>query len=95
MVNQAIMCGTPVVSFDSGVAQDVIIDGISGFKVPVKDSVSFGDRIYSIYCMNDDVYHAFRESTLDVALQWNSGDKFVDLVEDVFNRYNENRKCAE
>lgn len=83
MVNQAIMCGTPVVSFESGVAQDVIIDGLSGFKVSLNDSISLGEKIHTIFRMKDDVYLTLRKSTLDVALQWNSGDRYVDLVEEI------------
>ncbi|GAB3544074.1 glycosyltransferase [Spirosoma fluminis] len=32
MVNQALMCGTPVVAFDTGVAQDLVITGKTGYK---------------------------------------------------------------
>lgn len=37
MINQSILCGTPVVCFDNGTAIDVIHDGISGFKVSTGD----------------------------------------------------------
>lgn len=37
MINESIMSGTPVASFDMGVAKDLVVDGQTGFRVPVGD----------------------------------------------------------
>lgn len=39
MINQSIMCGTPVVSFEMGVALDLVITGQTGYRAKLKDSV--------------------------------------------------------
>jgi glycosyltransferase involved in cell wall biosynthesis len=38
MINEAIMCGTPVVAFRMGVAQDLVITGQTGYLAPLRDS---------------------------------------------------------
>lgn len=88
MVNQSIMCGTPVVAFDSGTAIDVIQNGRSGFKVPLKDSKAFGDAIRQLFLMSDVEFDALRESTRKIALQWNSPSAYVKQVEDVYSLFN-------
>lgn len=39
MVNQAIMCGIPTVSFGIGVADELVITGITGYKAEYKNSM--------------------------------------------------------
>lgn len=87
MVNQAMMCGTPIISFDSGIALDVVVNGISGYLVPVRDSASFGDRIFDVYNMKSGSYHNLRKTTLDIAAKWNKGNKFVNIIEGVSYSY--------
>lgn len=46
MINESIMCGTPVVAFCTGVAPDLIINGETGYLVSHKDSrdLAYGIR---------------------------------------------------
>ena len=87
MVNQSIMCGTPVVSFDSGTSIDVIHNGRSGFKVPMKDSKAFGKAIYKLFLMPDNDYQRLRISSREIALHWNSPSAFVKQVESVYQSF--------
>jgi glycosyltransferase involved in cell wall biosynthesis len=45
MINEAIMCGTPVVSFDIGVAPDLVITGQTGYRVAVKSGEALADGL--------------------------------------------------
>jgi glycosyltransferase involved in cell wall biosynthesis len=45
MINQSILCGTPVVSFDIGVANDLVKDFKSGFIAKSKDSEALASAI--------------------------------------------------
>ena len=90
------MCATPVISFDAGTAQDVVINGLSGFKVPLKDSLSFGERLFELFRMDNSTYQNLRKSTLDLALQWNNGDKFVNSVEETYSLFkNKSNECKD
>jgi glycosyltransferase involved in cell wall biosynthesis len=45
MINEAIMCGTPVVSFDMGVARDLVHNGKTGYRAELKNA---GDLAHGI-----------------------------------------------
>ncbi len=87
MINQSIMCGTPVVSFDSGTAIDVIHNGCSGFKVQLKDSKAFGKAIHQLFVMSSIDYKKMRKSSREIALHWNSPSAFVKQVESVYHSF--------
>ena len=46
MINESIMCGTPVVCFDMGVARDLVHTGRTGYRAALRDSsdLAFGIR---------------------------------------------------
>lgn len=84
MINQSIMCGTPVVSFESGTALDVIKNDISGYKVPMKDSLSFGMAISKLFRMSDEDFLKLRKTTRGMAMKYNSSSAFVNQAENVY-----------
>lgn len=87
MVNQAQMCGTPVVCFNNGTAVDVVTDGVSGFKTDNVSNSGFADALYTALnlALNDsDTYEKMRVSTRDVALDTSSKAKFQN---DIANHY--------
>lgn len=86
MVNQSIMCGTPVVCYDIGTAWDVIYNGKSGFKVPVKDYMKFADAIETIYKMGPSDYHILCSNAREIALKNNSLKSFAEMVESTYNK---------
>jgi glycosyltransferase involved in cell wall biosynthesis len=45
MINESVMCGTPVITFDMGVAADLVKDGITGYKVPVGDTEHLAQKL--------------------------------------------------
>lgn len=53
MVNQSIMCGTPVVSFYQGVSMDLVKNGKTGYCARLKDSHDLALGLYSILMMPD------------------------------------------
>lgn len=48
MINQSIMTGTPVVSFEMGVALDIVITGKTGYRAKLKDSFDLAKGINTI-----------------------------------------------
>ncbi|MFC4269727.1 glycosyltransferase [Polaribacter marinivivus] len=49
MINQSIASGTPVVCFDLGVAKDIVLDGITGYKAPVYNSSILSQKIKKVF----------------------------------------------
>lgn len=54
MINQSIMCGRPVVSFDMGVAPDLVHSGITGYRAKLKDSQDLAHGLELILGMSED-----------------------------------------
>lgn len=48
MINESILCGTPVVSFDMGVAPDLVHTGMTGYRAELKNSVDLARGIQVI-----------------------------------------------
>jgi glycosyltransferase involved in cell wall biosynthesis len=53
MINQALMCGTPVVAFDTGVAQDLVINGETGYIAAIGDIVGMANGMARILGLTD------------------------------------------
>lgn len=69
MVNQSIMCGTPVVSFAQGVSLDIVISGQTGYRARLKDSADMAKGIYDILKLPDDEYLNMKNNCRRLALE--------------------------
>jgi glycosyltransferase involved in cell wall biosynthesis len=56
MVNQSIMAGTPVVSFEMGVSQDLVITGETGYRAKLMDSEDLAKGIASVLSLKNTDY---------------------------------------
>jgi glycosyltransferase involved in cell wall biosynthesis len=54
MVNQALMCGTPVVSFGVGVAIDFVRNGITGYRVNLYDCNEFAQGLKNLLQLDEE-----------------------------------------
>lgn len=86
MINQSILCGTPVVCFDNGTALDVIENGVSGYKCNVKDIGGLVNGLSSIYNMEKKDYLNFRTTTREKGIAMNSLVAFSDNIIRIFER---------
>jgi glycosyltransferase involved in cell wall biosynthesis len=69
MINQSLMCGTPVVSFKMGVAFDLVKTGETGYLAKIKDSRDLAQGIYSILSLNSIDYNKLTENCRELALR--------------------------
>ena len=63
MVNQAVMCGTPVVAFNIGVAQDLVIDHVSGVNAGTLNSRQLAEGILQLLQMTPEHFEELRQKT--------------------------------
>jgi glycosyltransferase involved in cell wall biosynthesis len=68
MINQAILCGIPVVSFEMGVAPDLVINGQTGYMVPVGDTRGMAEKIDTILRLEDTEYQKMSEKCRNTGL---------------------------
>ncbi len=54
MLNESILCGTPVVSFDMGVAQDLVHSGLSGYRAELKNSTDLAKGMDYVLSLDKD-----------------------------------------
>lgn len=89
MVNESIMCGTPVVSFDIGVALDLVFTGKTGYRVKLKDSLDLSRGIKSVLELTEGKTQEMRDNCRSLALRKYSlkiqRDKFIELFKMLLN----------
>ena len=56
MVSEALACGTPVVGFDMGVVNNMVINNFNGYKAILKDSVDLATGIKQIFSLTASEY---------------------------------------
>ena len=69
MVNESLLCGTPVVSFEMGVAVDLVLTDRTGYLARLKDEQDMATGLLRILELNNEAYLAMREHCRDYGLQ--------------------------
>jgi len=72
MVNQAIMCGTPVVSFDVGVALDLVHTAETGYRAMLKDSHDLAQGLQTILSLENDAWEKMSGRCRNIGLSCSS-----------------------
>lgn len=83
MINQSIMCGTPVVSFEMGVAYDLVITGKTGYRAKFKDINDMALGILSIINLNSEDYRKMSKNCREMALKQFSPDVQIEKIESI------------
>lgn len=81
MINQSIMCGTPVVSFEMGVALDLVETGKTGYRAKIKDSDDMAQGIYNILTMDPEKYNQLSQNCTELALKLCSPEVQISKIE--------------
>ena len=89
MVNQSIMCSTPVISYNIGTAIDVIENGISGFKTATIDPCKLAECLGELYSLPEEEYVSLRKTTHEVAMKKHSLKSFAAFIENVYSHIKE------
>lgn len=77
MINQSLMCGTPVVCYDNGTALDVIVNNVSGHKSAPGDKDGLAQGIVEILSQSSEKYNEMRKASHDMAMRHNSPEVCV------------------
>lgn len=85
MVNQSIMCGTPVVCFNIGTAIDVIKNGKNGYRADLGNPDDLAHGLEYIYSLNEREYEKMRIQTREIALEMQSLKAFSKRIETTYN----------
>lgn len=69
MINQSVMCGTPMVTFDTGVAMDIVRNGETGYRAKLGDISDLATGIFSMLCLNKEALGRMSAQCRQFALQ--------------------------
>jgi glycosyltransferase involved in cell wall biosynthesis len=83
MINQSIMCGTPVVSFEMGVAFDLVINGETGYRAKLKDTDDMAEGILNILTLNVSDYKNMSDNCRQMALKLCSPEVQAEKIENI------------
>jgi glycosyltransferase involved in cell wall biosynthesis len=85
MINQSMMCGTPVVSFKMGVALDLIDEGVTGYLADMLDFKSLANGIKSYFMLNEKEKKIMSKNCRNIALSSSSLSSFSSSFLKLFN----------
>jgi glycosyltransferase involved in cell wall biosynthesis len=77
MVNQSIMCATPVVSFEMGVALDLVETGQTGYRAKLGDIADLAKGLNCILDMDEQAHKKMRQNCRDFGLRLCHNEKQI------------------
>jgi glycosyltransferase involved in cell wall biosynthesis len=83
-IAESISCGTPTIAFNIGLANDIIINNVTGFIVPLFDCNTFALRIQNVVEMSNKEYELFSNTCASKSLEMLSVDKNMNTYELLF-----------
>lgn len=84
MINESILCGTPVVSFDMGVAPDLVHTGRTGYRVRLRDAADMAAGLLSLLEMDADSIQAMRNECRAIGVRLCRSDAQVRAFLELF-----------
>ncbi|MDR3058027.1 MAG: glycosyltransferase [Prevotella sp.] len=86
MINQSISCGTPVVSFNVGVAPDLVQEDITGYRAKLKDADELAYGLYKVLTMKTDDYETMRKNCRQLAMDKLSKEVFLRDIHTIISK---------
>lgn len=81
MVSEALACGIPVVGFDMGIVNNMVINGYNGYKAKLKDSSDLAHGIKEILELSKEEYSRYSFNAVKQVKEYSS----FEYAENVFN----------
>lgn len=85
VINQSLMCGTPVVAFEMGIAKDFIRNNLTGYLAKLGDELDLANGIYSIITMSKVQLQNVSENCRNTALKYFSTQSVVNQFNKIFD----------
>jgi len=85
MINQSVMCGTPVVSFEMGVALDLVISGETGYRAKLEDAEDLALGIKSVLELNENELLKMQKNCIELGHKLSSSKTQVEKFIECFN----------
>jgi len=80
MINQSIMCGTPVVSFGIGVALDLVHNGKTGYQAELYNAKDLAKGIHVILSLAEEEKNAYRNQCRNLGLELMNANDYSQRI---------------
>jgi len=91
MVNQALMSGTPIVSFEMGVSLDLVHSGRTGYRAKLKDSEDLAEGLLRMVSLSPDDQKNMEQECRSLALDLFNPEKVINMYTAVFEDIRKNK----
>jgi glycosyltransferase involved in cell wall biosynthesis len=86
MVSEALACGTPVVGFDMGVVNNLVITGFNGYKAILKDSNDLAIGIQHIIKLEREEYNIYSNNCVQCIEEFSSFTYSEKILKKIFEK---------
>lgn len=83
MINQSLMCGTPVVAFKMGVAVDLVKTGVTGALVPLGNAQAFCEGLHELLFLSSQDKKEMSRTCRNIAVRKYSYPIFEERLSDI------------
>ncbi|MBI9061723.1 MAG: glycosyltransferase [Marinilabiliaceae bacterium] len=94
MVNQALMSGTPIVSFEMGVSLDLVHSGKTGYRAKLKDSDDLAEGLFRMVSLSLDNQKKMEQDCRSLALDLIDPEKVIHMYTSVFEEIKGNKMLS-
>jgi glycosyltransferase involved in cell wall biosynthesis len=84
MVSEALACGTPVVGFDMGVVNNMVINQFNGYKAILKDSNDLAQGIEEILKLSKEEYNQYSVNAVKQVEEYSSFQYATKVFNEIF-----------
>jgi glycosyltransferase involved in cell wall biosynthesis len=84
MVSEAMACGTPVVGFDMGVVNNLVITGFNGYKAKIKDTNELALGIKCIFKLEKVEYNIYSDNCVQYIEEFSSYTSSEKILRKIF-----------
>lgn len=91
MLAESMLCGTPAVAYEIGLAKDAVINNVTGFIVPPLNVSKFAEAIQQVVEMDEAAYQALSESCRNKAAEIFSVQREMDEYNMLFTELKNNK----
>ncbi len=84
MINQAVMCGIPLVTFNMGVAMDLVINGSTGYRAKLMDTNDLAKGIEIMLALDKETYQKYAVNCRKLAIELFTPEVQIEKFEKLF-----------
>lgn len=88
MVSQALACGTPVVGFHMGVLSNMVINGVNGYKAPLRNSINMAEGLLDILKLSNEQSDEYAINAIKQVQEFSSIRTVKETFDNIMNHNN-------